>query len=103
MVGDLANKLLVLRHSNVHACLGVQHPSRVPQEVLGNCDCLVVFALQDERDRRPIAQAMNLTREQAVHLPMLEPGHAVCFLPRLQFKRPFLLELPRRGWTKTRR
>lgn len=91
---EIANQLLKLRHSYLHLCMNLQHPHLVSPKALGNVDCLLVGALQHERDRRTIQQQANLTQDQADYLPGLEPRQCVCSLPRSEFKRPFIVEIP---------
>jgi len=92
--GEIADQLLKLRHSYLHLCMNVQHPHLVSPKALGNVDCLLVGALQHERDRRTIQQQANLTPDQSDYLPGLEPRQCVCSLPRSEFKRPFIIEIP---------
>jgi len=91
---NLAEKMLSLRHSRVHLCCCVQHPSLVQAEVLGNCQLHVCFSLLDERDRFNISKSLGLTQGQAASLMTLGRGQAVCFLSRSAWRRPFLLNSP---------
>ncbi len=90
-----AEKLLQLRHLNVHLIANVQNPSRVPVEWAGNCDAVISFALTDERDRRAIGGVTGLNKAQQDYLSQLAPGECVAFLPRWEaWKRPFLAKVP---------
>ena len=62
---NFAPKMLQLRHAGICLSLNVQNPSKIPVEILGNCDAFFTFQLTDGRDRRAIARSFGSTRSVA--------------------------------------
>lgn len=91
---NFSDKLLQLRHSGIHLIENFQNLSEVPIQVLGNVDGLFCFQTTDQRDSRAIAQAARLTPDQQSRLAILDKQQCLCFLPRLDWKHPFLGTVP---------
>ncbi len=87
--GEVASKLLQLRHYGVHLIINFQNASEIPVEVQGNVDGLVCFRQTDARDRAAIGRTMSLSRDQEARLARLDPGECVCLLPATAWKHPF--------------
>src|SRR5262249_13181130 len=93
--GNFSQKMLGLRHLGVRFIGGFQNFSVVPVELAGNCDFFVSFQATDDADRKAFGSVARMTREQMDHLATLKPGEAVAYLPRSDWKRPFLANVPR--------
>lgn len=90
-----SQKILQLRHRNVHLVVSFQNCSQAPVELLGNSDLIVSFQSVSMEDRRRFASACNLHHRYIDTLAVLRPGEAVCFLPRSDWKHPFQTNVPK--------
>ncbi len=89
-------KILQLRHAGVILSINVQNPAALlTPEIAGNSDAFFIFMLTEGRDREFVRKSLSLTIEQTEALGKLVQGQCICYLPRSEFKVPFLAHVPK--------
>lgn len=70
-----------------------QEPSKLSNSILANTNCKICFNLGHGKDVRAMAQALNLTDEEARMIDKLKVGHAIVKL-KSRFPEPVHLAFP---------
>jgi len=94
--GKAATKKLIEMISQSRAyglgiCISTQSPSKMPREIMVNCNTKIIHKMIDGQDISYLQNSMRLTEKQADMLPALKVGEAMVIDPNNHY--PFKLKI----------